>query len=304
MIGLAAPALLIVVAVIVQIALPGRAVYHTGWYNVGLAALVIYALFVSRARFRAARTTRARLAIVAIVVGAASAGVAGVTSGLLGPDNETIVGAPGQRARVEGLGALAFPLVSVESAGDAAVTLERALRAPTAIGPHPHDAGNFILRALPRDVAYVEAWDSRGNHLTVTQPTGATFLSPVLLMEHRQTIAGLNLPFDSFNLPAARRVVKAVLFTPAQAAMFSHGLAQPGEAAVLFAVDDENDRLLPHGIALSAGGRTVEVGGLHLRAMVTRYPAIEVASAPNLVVTAIGAMLVLGGIASFIAPRR
>ena len=52
MIGLAAPALLIVVAVIVQIALPGRAVYHTGWYNVGLAALVIYALFVSRARLR------------------------------------------------------------------------------------------------------------------------------------------------------------------------------------------------------------------------------------------------------------
>lgn len=304
MIGLSAAALLVIVAVVVEIALPGRDLYHTGWYNVGLGALVIYTIVASRSPLRAARTMRIRLAIIAIVVGAASTGVAGVVSGLLGPDNQRVVGAPGQLVRVEGLGVLSFPLVEAEADRDAAVALERPLHAPLTVAAGRHDAGNFILRAEPRDVAYVEAWDVRGNHLTVTQPLGAVFLSPVLLMEHRQTIAGLDLPYDSFSVPAARRVVKVVLFTPAQAAMFSHGLSRLGEAAVLFAVDDENDRLLPHGIALSAGGRSVVAGGLRLRGAVTSYPAVEVVSAPNLVVTAVGALLVLGGLASAIAPRR
>jgi hypothetical protein len=294
-IGFVTAALLVVVAVVVEIALPGRDVYHAGWYNVGLIAVVGVILVTGRKRFRKARTVRARLAMIVVILGAAASGVAGAASGLLGADNQTVVGAPGQRVPIETLGVLAFPLAGVESSVPAGVSLERPFHTPMQIGVHSLDAGNFILNALPRDVAYVEARDAHGNRLTVTQPMGAVFLSPVLLMQHRQTIAGLDLPYDSFNVPAARRVVKAVLFTPAQAAMVLRGQARFREAAVLFAVDDENDRLLPHAIALSAGGRSVFVGGLMLRGTVESYPAVEIFSAPNLAVTAIGALLVLGG---------
>jgi hypothetical protein len=69
---------------------------------------------------------------------------------------------------------------------------------------------------------------------------------------------------------------------------------------VLFAVDDENDRLLPHGIVLSDGGSAVRAGGLLLRATVATYPAVEVVSAPNLIASGIGMLLVLAGIAALV----
>ena len=77
--------------------------------------------------------------------------------------------------------------------------------------------------------------------------------------------------------------------------MLLHGGAEIGEPAVLFAVDDENERPLPHAIALSAGGRAVRVGGLSLRAAVETYPAVEVVAAPNILATAFGTLLVVGG---------
>lgn len=112
-------------------------------------------------------------------------------------------------------------------------------------------------------------------------------------MQHQQTIAGMDLPFDSFTVPAARRVVKAVMFTQGQAAMLLHGAASPGETAVLFAVDDQNDRPLPHAIALSAGGRPVRVGDLMLGGSVTSYPAVDVVAIPNIAVTALGVLLLV-----------
>jgi hypothetical protein len=288
--------------VIVQIVVPGRVVYHAGWYNVALSALVVITLVAARRRFRAQRTLRARAAVLAILFGVAVAGLAGVVSGLLAPDNQTVIGAPGQRIRIEALGTLSFPLASAASGALAPVTLERPLRWSTAIGQRPHDAGNFILREIPREVVYVEARDSRGNRLTITQPSGSAFLSPVLLMENRQTIAGISLPFDSFNVPAQRRIVKAVLFDAAQAAMLLHGGAQIGEPAVLFAVDDEDERPLPHAIALSAPGHAVRAGGLLLRALVGSYPAVEVVAAPNFLAAMLGSLFVLGGIAAYYWP--
>jgi len=294
-------ALAVAVGVVVQIAAPGRGVYHTGWYNVALLALAIFTVAASRKRFRAARALRARAAMVALYCGTATLAIAGVASGLFGPDDQTIIGAPGQRVKVEGLGVLSFPFAG-QSAGLPDVVLERPLRAALPIGAGPRDAGSFIVRGVARDVVSVEARDPRGGRLTITQPTGAVFLSPVLLMQHRQNIAGLDLPFDSFNVPAFRRVVKAVLFTPAQAAMLLHGSSRSGEAAVLFAVDDENERLLPHAIALSDGGQPVRAGGLLLRASVESYLAVDVVSAPNLIATALGALLVLGAILALSLP--
>jgi hypothetical protein len=293
--ALVVTALLVIAGVIVQLAIPGRGIYHAGWYNVALAALAILTVIAARRRFRGASAARSRAAVVALTAGTVIVAIAGVASGLLGPDDQTIVGSPGQQVRVEGLGVLAFPFAG-SSAGVPDVTLERPLRTGMPIGARARNAGNFVLRGVPRDVAYVEARDPRGGRLTVTQPLGAVFLSPVLLMQHRQNIAGLDLPFDSFNVPAARRVVKAVLFTPGQAAMLLHGRSRAGDPAILFAVDDENERLLPHAIAVSSGGRPVLVGGLLLRGTVQPYPAVEVVSSPNLIATALGSVLAIVGI--------
>jgi hypothetical protein len=285
----------VVVAVAIQIALPGKSLYHAGWYNVALGGLVVVTVVAGRRHLRRAKAPRARWATIAMLFGAVIVGFAGVLSGLFAPDNQTFVGAPGQRIHVESLGTLSFPLASI-GATETSVSLERPLHGKVEVGERPSDAGSFVLRTLPRDVAWVEARDPRGNRLTVTQPTGAAFLSPVLLMEHRQTIAGMDLPFDSFNVPAARRIVKAVLFSSSQAAVLTRGLASSGDAAVLFAVDDANERPLPNAIALSTGGKAVSVGGLSLRAVVAQYPAVEVVAAPNLVATILGGLLVVSGL--------
>lgn len=295
-------ALAVVGAVAVEFVLPGESVYHAGWYNVFVAALVAIAIVAGRRRFRHAQSARRRLATVTVVVGTAIAGLAGVASGLFAPDNQRIVGAPGQRMHVEELGELRFPLGSPGSGPQDAVMLQRPLHSAVAIGLLPRYSGNFIVRTIPRSVVYVEARDLRGNRLTVTQPSGSAFLSPVLLMEHRQNLAGLDLPYDSFNVPSERRIVKAVMFTPAQAAMLLHGSASLGQPAVLFAVDDENERPLPHAIALSAAGRAVRAGGLILQGSVETYPAVEVVAAPNLLATALGTLLVLGGLIALISP--
>jgi hypothetical protein len=298
--ALCAVALAVAAAVVVEIVLPGQNVYHTGWYNVLLLALVIVAIVAGRRGFRRTSSVRAQAAIAMVMCGTAVVGLAGIASGLLAPDNQTLVGAPGQRLHVESLGTLVFPIAGSTLPAQLLVVLERPLHAPSEIGEGPRIAGGFILRTQPRSVVYVEARDARGNRLTVTQPEGSAFLSPVLLMEHRQSIAGLDLPFDSFNVPAARRIVKAVMFTSAQAAMLLRGGARLGEPAVLFAVDDENERPLPHAIGLSSGGHRVGVDGLVLRGVVTTYPAVSVVAAPNVLATAFGTLLVLGGVIGLI----
>ena len=285
MIWFLSTALVVTAGVVVEIWLPGRPAYHAGWYNLALTALAILVVVNGRKQWKAARNPRSRLAILAVAFGAAAAGLAGVASGLFAPDNRDVVGAPGERVRVEELGTLAFPLAGEDRTAPVVVMLDRALHAPLEIGARARNA-----------VVEVEVRDLLGNRLTVTQPSGSVFLSPVLLMQARQTIDGMDLPFDSFNVPAARRVVKAILFAPAEAAVVLHDPSAFGQAAVLFAVDDESERPLPHAIALSAGGTAVHAGGLWLRAEVTSYPEIEVISIPNSSVVTIGTLLVLGGL--------
>ncbi|HEX3369827.1 MAG TPA: hypothetical protein VHS56_09650 [Candidatus Cybelea sp.] len=279
-------------AVCLELLLPGEAVYHSGWYNVALAALLIVAAVSARGVFTRTARVRSRLGTVAVAAGAIVVGTAGVANGLFAPDNRNIIGAPGQRVRVESLGTLSFPLVDADAT---TVTLERPLHAPLQIGPRRRSAGSFMLRTLPRSVVYVEARDLRGYRLTVTQPQGAVFLSPVLLMQQHQTIVGMDVPFDSFNVPSAARVIKAILFDPQQAAAFLHD-PNVGGGAVLFAVDDENDRPLAHGIALSAGGREVRAANLRLGGEIVSYPQVEVVPVPNLAAVLIGLLLLAGGI--------
>jgi hypothetical protein len=305
-----AVASIVVVAVAAEIVFPGKPIYHAGWFNVALLALVVVTILGARKHMMTrASSTRARVATIAIVFGAAMAGLTGAASGLLAPDNRSVVGAPGQRVRVDDLGGtLDFPLTATEGgerSAEVQVVFDRPQRSPLAIGERGRNAGSYVLRTTPRTVVYVEARDPRGGgggRLTITQPQGASFLSPVLLMQQHQTIAGLDLPFDSFAVPAAHRTVRAVLFTPQEAATL-RGMEGATIPAVLFAIDDEDGRPLPHAITLARSGATVSVGGILLHAVVLAYPAIEIVAAPALDAVLASALLLLGGLTTQLLDR-
>jgi hypothetical protein len=291
-------------AVVAEIFFPGRTLYHAGWFNVTLVAVAIASLLSARAEAGGVPDAMQRYGIVAIGVGTAIAGFAAAASGLLGPDDVTIVGAPGASVRADDLGAtLAFPFARAQSqVTEDPVMLQRPGWPPLAIGARGRDTGNFIVRTMPRSVVYVDARDARGGHLTITQPSGAAFLSPVLLMQQHQPISGMDLPYDSFSIPAAHRSVKAVLFTPQEASMM-RGMEGAATWAVLFAVDDGSGRQLPGGIVLARDGESVSVGGVQLRADVMLYPAVTAASVPSLPATIIGVLLIAGGFAAKVLRR-
>lgn len=294
-------ALAVLLAAVVEILIPGQSLYHVGWYNVLLAALTIVAVFAARAPARAARTARGRIGVGAIALGAAIAGMSVVASGLLAPDNRVVVGAPGASVRVAAFGTtLQFPSLAPAGAAEPTVALRRANGSDRAIGARPSDLGRFVARSIARSVVVVTARDANGAHLTVTQPTGGSFLSPVLLMQAHQTIAGLDLPFDAFAVPALHRSVKAVLFSPAQAALL-RGMAAGNRGAVLFAVDDDAGRPLAHGIALVPSGLERQIAGVRLRGTIVTYPAVLLMAAPSLIALIVAALCVLAGVTSALA---
>jgi len=269
-------AALVVLGVIVEIVVPDRAIYHAGWYNVAIAALAVWAVASAR---------RAPL----LIFGVGAIAFAGIASGLLGPDTRIVVGAPDTSVRVdEAGGTLAFP----PAQADPTVLLERGTSVQP-IGVRRYTA-TALLRTVPRTVVAIDASDSRGAHLTLTQPTGSAFLSPVLLMQSTQTIAGLDLPYDTFAVPAAHRIVKAVLFSAAQAASLP-ALAAVHAPVVLFDLEDDTGAAIPHGIGVAPDGETISLGGLRLRPRVLSYPAIEVTSIPDVAVVAAGLLALLAG---------
>jgi hypothetical protein len=279
-----------------QDAYPGAAVYHTGWYN----ALNIALFVLAAVQLRALRRTHAQRfpALAAAAFGGAIVVFSGVASGLMGPDTHTVVGAPGASVRDDEVGgSFVFPLQ-----GDT-IRLERGRGAASA-GAHGRAyTGGFILWEEPRTVLDVQAADLHGNHLTITQPTNASFLSPILLLQQRTNISGMDVSFDSFSVPALQRNVKAVLFSPQQAAQLHADPPIVGQPAILFAISDNRDRVVPNGIGIVPPGVRKTIGGLELSANVTTYPAIVVASAPYWPILVLGLLLIAGAVVRIIMQR-
>jgi hypothetical protein len=271
--------------VVAQDLVPGSAVFHYGWYNAVCVSLLVLA---------AIQKHREALALF----GCAVLVFAGAASGLMGPDTHTVVGAPGASVRDDETGGeFLFPLYAK------AVQFQNGRRL-TAIGDRRRYIGSFVMWQTPRDVVYVQAADLRGNHLTITQPVNASFLSPVLLMQQSTTIAGMAVRFDTFSIPAAQRNVKAVLFSIAQAAQLRTDPPIAGRPAVLFDVSDMAQHDIPGGIGIVASGAQKRIGGLILGASIGSYPAVVVASAPYAPVLIIGLALCLTGAVRSILQRR
>ncbi len=237
-----------------QVLVPGRPEYHAGWYNVLDAAFLLAALRGVRARSSGARLAAAGAALVVL---------AGVACGLMGPDTQSIAGAPGTSVQSKDFGTFVFPLEA------------------SAV-PQVRYTVDSIVRAQPRSVVHVDAADPHGGHLTITQPSNASFLSPVLLMQQSTSIAGMQVQYDEFAVPALSRSVKALLFTAAQAAQLHNAQIPAGSSAVLFAVSDSKGRDMRGGLALVASGSEKPVGGMLLRAQVQSYPALSVTAIPYL----------------------
>lgn len=281
--------------VLAQYFVPGRAVYHSGLYNVVIIALlVVTALWRGSAIKRAPRAAGPSLvALLGILV----IGIAGAANGLFAPDDATIVGSPGASVAVPDLrGTLVFPLTTTPNR--IVVRLQRAGSTVGVPASGVRFAGGFMLSQVPRPVVAIDAADASGRHLTITQPSGIAFLSPVLTFAQRQMIPGLHesVPFDSFAVPALHRAVNVVYLDPATAANL-RGVAADDRSAVLFAVDDADGRALAHGVRLALDGQTVTVAGLQLTPHTLAFPAIRIVAVPLPLAAVAGLLLVaIGGL--------
>lgn len=270
---------------------PGGTLYHLGWYNVVIAAFAIWLVLSVRGAAKELQPGAQRAGAWLFCFGICAVAFAGVASGLLGPDDRLVVGAPGSALPDSSYGGtLLFPVLG---GSDTHVALES--------GGHERNVGgytltaNAALRSVPRTVVEVDARDARGGHLTITQPNGSAFLSPVLLMQSTQTIDGLTLPFDSFALPGVHRIVKAVLFSQQEAASLPT-LAAQGGAVVLFDMEDETGNELPHAIAIARDERPARIQNVVLTPKILTYPAIMVAATPDLAAVILGVVAAAGGL--------
>ncbi|MDP9017099.1 MAG: hypothetical protein M3N19_02105 [Candidatus Eremiobacteraeota bacterium] len=286
-------ALLSAVLVAVQFVFPGAPWFHHGSYAALLIAFI--ALQVSTVRRLARYKDRQLRAIALVVFGSAVVTLAGLASGLLAPDTQTAVRGPGETVPLtEPAGALQFPIDP-----SAAPVFRRDGHRDMIV-----DAGSrrflptFVFFTEPRVAASVRVTDAQGRHLTMTQPTNTSFLSPVLLFAQTTDIGGRRLPVDSFAVPAAHRSVKAVLFNADAIARMGTSTSRDPRPGVLFAVEDERARMLPGAIALARDGDSVLIGGLRLKAAIITFPAVVIAPVPNLPVSVLGMLLLIAGLVS------
>jgi hypothetical protein len=292
--GVAAIAIALVLA---QELYPATPLYHSWQYALALAiALAVLAAYANGAR-RGDDGVRGRRLLLA-TAGAATVAVAGLASGLLGPDTAAIAGTPGTVVPIPALAAAAFfggADAATIARGAGTVILRRRNAPEIALGSSARRIlGESLLYLEPRPAAYVDVTDSRGSHLTVTQPTNASFLSPVLLFGARQRIGALEVPLDTFAVPARHRIVRALYFTPQDLAQFGHANASLDPARPALVLSAADDRGNPQGITLAASGGEVALGGLRVRVTLGTYPLLAIAAAPP-------TWVLIGGIALFLA---
>ncbi len=278
-----AVALLAIGLVLAQDLYPQSALYHTWQYALALAiALVVLLAYANGARRGGDGAIGKRLSLA--VLGAAGVALAGLASGLLGPDTASVIGTPGTVNPIPALGAAAFFAPADAQAiahGSGAVTLRRRGAAEVTLGGRARRVlGESLVYLEPRPAAYVEAYDERGAHLTITQPTNPSFLSPVLLFRDQQRIGAISVPFDTFAAPARKRVLRALYFTARDLERFQHAAAAVPRDRPALVVSVADDAGRPLGITLIPSGTDTAVAGLRVRATLGSYPALAIAAAP------------------------
>ena len=286
-------------AVFAELLAPTAAFVHSTWWILTIAAIVLLGSIRVLRSLRRIPTRRRTTAALAMLAALLVAGAAAFSNALFAPDPRTIAAVPGAQVALPELGAtLVFP--DLDRVG-ARVVLARGSATTPISCRHGLYVGATLLRCHERTVVAVAANTLAGAHLTITQPTGSTFLSPVLLMQHTQAIAGFDLPFDSFAVPAVHRVVKVVLFTADQARLLRGG---SNHRTVLFAVDDSLGRSLSDSLGLAANGERKRVADLLLQPRIHRFPAIVVLAVPSVPALWLASLLALAALALWLFGGR
>ena len=284
-------AVLAIALTIVQDLLPARDWYH-GWEFITILAVAIVALLANASTAVRGPAPDKRFALA--LAGAIAVGVAGLLSGLIGPDTITVVGTPGTVTPVMDLSAAAFfPTADAQSltGGDATVILRRRGAEAVTIGSHPQPLGLSVVFTQMQPAAYIVVRDANGNRLTVTQPNNPAFLSPVMLFRQKQEIHAQTLPLDTFAVPAAHRTVHILYFSAAALSAMQQNPAGAGQAGAILSVSDEGGTPQGH-IAMVTSGNSATIGGITITVTLGTYPVLQVASAPQ-------PFVVLGGILVF-----
>jgi hypothetical protein len=288
-------AVLAIALTLAQDVLPARDWYHS-WQYTTIVAIALAVMLLHAVRAWRGKDGPHGKRIVLALAGAIAVGVAGLLSGLIGPDTVTVVGTPGTVTPVAELGAAAFFAPADPQSiprGDATVILRRRTAGPLEIGPRPVPLGLSVAFTQSRPAAYVVVHDDRGERLTITQPNNPSFLSPVILFRQAQQIHDRTFPLDTFAVPGAQRVVRILYFSPADLAAMRKDPAGPapaGPGAILSASDDAG---VQHGITMAVSGTPAVVGGLHVTVTLGTYPVLQVAAAPQ-------PFVMLGGLVLFL----
>lgn len=286
-------AVIAIVLTLAQDALPARDLYH-GWQYITVLAISIGVMTVYVWRVVRRREPGRRVALA--LCGAIAVAIAGLLSGLIGPDTVTVVGTPGTVTPVVELNAAAFyPVATAESIarGDDIVMLRSRVAAPREIGTRAVPLNLSVAFTQKRPAAYVVVRNAHGDRVTVTQPSNPSFLSPVLLFRSNQEIHKQTFPLDTFAVPALHRVVRVLYFGPADLAAFrkTAATATDGPGAILSVSDDAG---APKGLTMAANGKTVSAGDLNITMTLGMYPVLQVASAPQ-------PIAMIGGLIVFLA---
>jgi hypothetical protein len=283
--------------VVAQDIAPRTPLYHTWQYALALSIALAVVLAYANGVRRGDDGGVGKRSLVACA-GAVITIVAGLAAGVLGPDTAVVTGTPGTVTPIPALGAAAFFAQADPSTiarGDAGITLRRKDRSSLDVGDRGRPFGESLLYREPRPAAFVEAWDSRGAHLTITQPTNASFLSPVLLFGLQQRIGAFDVPYDSFATPAQHRMFHALYYTPKDLAALPRAVPDVTHPAViLYASDDRGGQL---GITFVQSGQDVTLAGVRVRVTIGTYPALAIASAPPLWTLVAGIALFIAGLA-------
>ena len=285
-----------------QFVFTGNPFFHTWQYAAMLAILAVVALRYAKGGV----SDRAQRGAVVALTGALIVIAGGATSGLLGADTQTIVRSPGVVAPIPDVQAAAFfPVVDAGSFAQPTPIIMRRRGHPelSVVPGRQRYLDASILSALPRTAAYIEVHDAGGNHVTITQPSNVSFLSPVVLFMRTEEIEGKHLPADSFAVPAAHRIVRVLYFSPEQTANFKSAASVSGKEALLFAMTDDKGAVMPGQIAVALSGQEVKLDRLRIRATIGRYPALSIASAPHPLPFAVGTLMFLGGFVMLVLVR-
>jgi hypothetical protein len=269
----------------VEVTAPFAPLEHEWWLALVVTLGGTYVLVTGVA---ALRTGEGRAAGVACLGGALLAGSFAFAS-FLGGQPERVPAAPGQTykpAHSSGV-SIVFPAVEAPTKAGilwpGTVVIQEPFRSQTAAPGQIVRAGAFVLKIDSGPVALVDARSANGQPVTVTQPSGADFLSPYL------TFTGLDgdKPEDYFAVPAVHRTVQVDYWS----GLPSRGIYVP---FLVLRIGEENGGTLFEGVAVS--GRPLKRAGLVLTFTLGKYPTVTAASAPPLLAFWAGVAMVAAGI--------